>query len=110
MEHLDDRRNVALWKGLSSSFPEEVGIAGKYGVRYGSSLRKQMRRLETPQHARYPCTFCGKKSVKRVSVGIWKCHRCKKTMTGGAYHLSTPTATSVKATIRRLRETAATSS
>ncbi|KAK4452280.1 60S ribosomal protein L43 [Podospora aff. communis PSN243] len=82
----------------------EVGIAGKYGVRYGASLRKQMRRLETPQHARYTCTFCCKTSVKRVATGIWKCNRCNKTMTGGAYLLSTPTATAVRATIRRLRE------
>ncbi|KAK0638665.1 60S ribosomal protein L37a [Cercophora newfieldiana] len=74
-------------------------------TRYGSSLRKQMKRLETPQHARYLCTFCGKKTVKRVSVGIWNCRRCNKTMAGGAYLLSTPTASSVRATIRRLRET-----
>lgn len=31
----------------------EVGITGKYGVRYGASLRKQLKRLEVAQHARY---------------------------------------------------------
>ncbi|KAK5658495.1 hypothetical protein OQA88_1887 [Cercophora sp. LCS_1] len=83
----------------------EVGITGKYGVRYGASLRKQLKQVEILQHARYVCTFCGKKSVKRAAWGIWHCQRCKKTMTGGAYVLATPAATAARSTIRRLRET-----
>ncbi|AEO62653.1 60S ribosomal protein L43, partial [Thermothielavioides terrestris NRRL 8126] len=82
----------------------EVGISGKYGVRYGASIRKQLKRLEIRQHARYTCAFCGKFSVKRVSAGIWECHRCKKTMTGGAYQLSTLAGASARSTLRRLRE------
>ena len=39
-------------KSLTSR-PSEVGITGKYGVRYGASLRKQLKRLEVAQHARY---------------------------------------------------------
>ncbi|KAK4162762.1 ribosomal protein L37ae [Cladorrhinum sp. PSN259] len=83
---------------------KKVGIAGKYGVRYGASLRKQLKRLETPQHAKYLCVFCGKNTTKRVSTGIWHCKRCNKTVAGGAYHLQTPAASSARSTLRRLRE------
>jgi hypothetical protein len=38
----------------------QVGIVGKYGTRYGASLRKQMKKVEVSQHAKYTCAFCGK--------------------------------------------------
>ncbi|KAJ9198828.1 hypothetical protein DTO166G4_6177 [Paecilomyces variotii] len=82
----------------------KVGITGKYGTRYGASLRKQVKRMEISQHARYTCTFCGRNTVRRTAVGIWHCSGCKKTMTGGAYSLATPAASAVRSTLRRLRE------
>ncbi|OXV07157.1 hypothetical protein Egran_05077 [Elaphomyces granulatus] len=82
----------------------KVGIVGKYGTRYGASLRKQVKRIEISQHARYICTFCGRNSVRRAAVGIWHCSGCSKTMSGGAYTLSTPAATAARSTLRRLRE------
>lgn len=45
--------------------------------------------MEITQHSRYVCTFCGKNSVKRTVVGIWKCGGCNKTMAGGAWTVST---------------------
>ncbi|KAK4173108.1 ribosomal protein L37ae [Triangularia setosa] len=83
---------------------KKVGIAGKYGVRYGASLRKQLKRIEAPQHARYLCPFCGRNSIKRASTGIWQCKGCNKTMAGGAYLFSTPAAATVRSTLRRLRD------
>lgn len=56
--------------------------------RYGASLRKQVKKMEITQHARYTCTFCGKTTVKRTSVGIWECRSCKKTVAGGAWVVS----------------------
>ncbi|NJR31475.1 hypothetical protein HC762_01780 [bacterium] len=44
--------------------------------------------MEITQHARYVCTFCGKNTVKRHSVGIWTCKACKKTVAGGAWTVS----------------------
>eukprot|EP00913_Durusdinium_trenchii_P030477 g28548.t1 len=52
---------------------KKVGITGKYGTRYGASLRKIIKRYEIQQRARYMCSFCGKENVKRVAGGIWKC-------------------------------------
>ncbi|KXL50139.1 hypothetical protein M433DRAFT_61870 [Acidomyces richmondensis BFW] len=85
---------------------KKVGITGKYGTRYGASLRKQVKKIEISQHAKYTCSFCGKTTVKRNAVGIWSCRSCKKTMAGGAYTLSTPAAAATRSTIRRLREIA----
>ena len=77
---------------------------GKYGTRYGASLRKIIKKVEITQHAKYTCAFCGKDSVKRSVVGIWTCRACRKQVAGGAYSLSTATAATVRSTIRRLRE------
>ncbi|KAK3937639.1 ribosomal protein L37ae [Diplogelasinospora grovesii] len=85
---------------------KKVGISGKYGTRYGASLRKLVKKQEVSQHARYTCTFCGKASVRRSAVGIWSCKSCKKTMAGGAYTVSTPAAAAMRSTLRRLREIA----
>lgn len=30
------------------------------GTRYGASLRKQIKKMEVSQHAKYFCEFCGK--------------------------------------------------
>jgi len=66
---------------------KKVGICGKYGTRYGATLRKVIKKMEVTQHAKYNCSFCGKNSIKRQATGIWKCLRCKKVLAGGAYVL-----------------------
>lgn len=83
---------------------KKVGIVGKYGTRYGASLRKQAKKVETLQHARYTCPFCCKQAVRRSAVGIWKCKGCNKTMAGGAYQLNTSAANAARANVRRLRQ------
>ena len=83
---------------------KKVGITGKYGTRYGASLRKVIKKIEISQHSRYTCKFCGKDSVRRKAVGIWECKRCKKTMAGGAWTLNTTAATDLSATLRRLNK------
>lgn len=39
---------------------KKVGIVGKYGTRYGSAIRKILKKFELQQHARYVCPACGK--------------------------------------------------
>ncbi|KAH9607478.1 hypothetical protein KSS87_019375 [Heliosperma pusillum] len=99
-----------LWIGfrLARNFgakrTKKVGIVGKYGTRYGASLRKQIKKMEVSQHSKYFCEFCGKYAVKRKAVGIWGCKDCGKVKAGGAYTLNTASAVTVRSTIRRLRE------
>jgi hypothetical protein len=45
---------------LQSKRTKKVGIVGKYGTRYGASLRKQIKKMEVSQHSKYFCQFCGK--------------------------------------------------
>merc|ERR1711915_526401 len=85
---------------------KKVGITGKYGVRYGASLRKTVKKMEVWQHGCYTCAFCGKDATKRTAVGIWKCRSCKKVTAGGAWQLQTTAALTVQSTTRRLRELA----
>ncbi|KAK2098245.1 hypothetical protein P7K49_023696 [Saguinus oedipus] len=83
---------------------KKVGIVGKYGTRYGASLRKMVKKIEISQHAKYTCSFCGKTKMKRWAVGIWHCGSCMKTVAGGAWTYNTTSAVTVKSAIRRLKE------
>ena len=66
---------------------KKVGICGKYGTRYGATLRKIVKKMEVTQHSKYTCAFCGRDTVKRACTGIWKCNGCNKVTAGGAYVL-----------------------
>jgi large subunit ribosomal protein L37Ae len=83
---------------------KKVGITGKYGTRYGASIRKVLRKIEVSQHSKFTCPFCGKQNMKREVVGIWKCGSCNKRMAGGAYQLRNPAAATVFTAIARLRK------
>lgn len=47
---------------LQAKRTKKVGICGKYGTRYGASLRKDIKKMEISQHSKYTCSFCGKVS------------------------------------------------
>ncbi|UCF07394.1 MAG: 50S ribosomal protein L37ae [Thermoplasmata archaeon] len=64
---------------------KKVGIAGKYGARYGVKVRKQIRTIEAEKVKRHTCPRCQHKSVKRIGTGIWRCRRCNLTFASGAY-------------------------
>jgi large subunit ribosomal protein L37Ae len=57
---------------LQSKRTKKVGIVGKYGTRYGASLRKQIKKMEVSQHSKYFCNFCGKVGSRRL-LGDVKC-------------------------------------
>jgi len=64
---------------------KKIGIAGKYGARYGVKIRKQVSKIESSKREKHQCPTCMKRSVKRLSSGIWKCNSCGTTFAGGAY-------------------------
>merc|ERR1712179_641017 len=86
---------------------KKAGIVGKYGTRYGASLRKMVKKMEVTQHMRHTCTFCGKESMKRSATGLWKCKPYRRTVAGGAYNYSTVAAANVRSFIRRNKDMAA---
>lgn len=64
---------------------KKVGIAGKYGARYGVKVRKQITQVEQEKIKKHVCPRCKHKSVKRMDTGIWKCKRCNLKFASGAY-------------------------
>ena len=82
----------------------KVGITGKYGTRYGAKLRKQVKAIEILQRTKYTCPFCGKNSIKRAAVGIWRCKACRRNIAGGAWEFSTIAAQTARTTINRLKK------
>ncbi len=64
---------------------KKVGSAGRFGVRYGGVLRKQVATIERVQKAAHPCEKCGAVRVYREGAGIWACQKCGFTFAGGAY-------------------------
>lgn len=60
--------------------------AGRFGVRYGNTLRKKVGDLEKYSRGKHTCPFCGKEEkVRRQAYGIWKCNSCEKVFVGKAY-------------------------
>ena len=102
-EHVASVR-AAVRMRMQAKRTRKVGVTGKYGTRYGASLRKQVKKMEITQHAVYTCAFCGKDAVRRTAVGIWNCKSCRKVVAGGAYVVTTVAAATVRSSIRRLRE------
>lgn len=75
---------------------KKIGLGGGLKARYGSTVRKRYVEVVQETRKRHPCPKCSSPSVKRESVGIWKCRKCGFTFTGGAYVPSTKLGASTK--------------
>ncbi len=64
---------------------KKVGRAGRFGARYGVTLRQRVAKIEANMKVKHKCPSCQTKAVRRVSTGIWNCRKCGHTFTGGAY-------------------------
>ena len=64
---------------------KKVGIAGKYGPRYGVKIRKRLMETETERVQKRECPKCAHVAVKRTDTGIWLCRHCGYKYAAGAY-------------------------
>jgi large subunit ribosomal protein L37Ae len=62
--------------------------AGRFGARYGKTVRANLVRVEKKQRLKQKCPFCKKLGVKRMSKGIWHCGKCGKKFASGTYYLN----------------------
>ncbi len=63
-----------------------VKSTGRFGPRYGGTLRARVREMEIKKNAPHRCPICNTRgSVSRVSAGIWSCSKCSGRFAGGAY-------------------------
>ena len=68
------------------SHTKVVGPAGRFGARYGASIRKKVARIETKQKGKHRCPMCRTLTrMERLAVGIWRCPKCGFTFAGGAW-------------------------
>jgi len=57
----------------------------RFGVRYGRTTKLRFGLIEKQQRMHHKCPYCNMLKVKRLSVGIWECSKCKSKFTGKAY-------------------------
>ena len=67
---------------------KKVKSAGRFGARYGKTIRTKLIKVEEKQRVKQKCPFCEKFGVKRLSTGIWKCSKCNKKFASNAYYLN----------------------
>ena len=82
---------------------KKVGIVGKWGTKFGATLRKIVKKFEITKKAKYLSPFSGKECVRREAVGIWKCKQTGRKIAGGAWTLNTAAAIAAKTNVNRLR-------
>ena len=63
--------------------------AGRFGARYGKTVKAKLVKVEEKQRIKQKCPFCGKDGVKRLSKGVWQCSRkkCDKKFAHNTYYL-----------------------
>src|SRR5207244_11157237 len=63
----------------------KTGLAGGFGARYGTVIRRRYIAIVTGLRSKHECPRCMFRSVKRWSVGVWHCRKCGFKFAGGAY-------------------------
>ncbi|MCF7910639.1 50S ribosomal protein L37ae [Candidatus Pacearchaeota archaeon] len=63
--------------------------AGRFGARYGKTVKARLVKVEEKQRKKQICPFCKKPGAKRISKGIWQCSRkkCNKKFASDTYYL-----------------------
>mgnify|MGYP001562693680 CR=1 FL=1 len=66
---------------------KKVGSTGRFGARYGLTIKQKVLAIEKKTKTKYECPSCLKPRVKRVSKGVWSCTKCNHKFAGGTFYL-----------------------
>ena len=66
---------------------KKVGPTGRFGARYGLTLKQKVLAVEKKQKSKFECPSCAKIAVKRLAKGIWECNKCNNKFAGKAFYL-----------------------
>ena len=75
---------------------KHYGAVKRYGTRYGRRNREKVALIEVEQKKKHKCPHCNYPKVKRISVGIWQCEKCKAKFTSRAYTVGKTTSAESK--------------
>jgi len=67
---------------------KRVKSAGRFGARYGRTVKDKLVKVETKQRVKQICPFCERTGPKRVASGIWLCSKCNKKFASNTYYLN----------------------
>jgi large subunit ribosomal protein L37Ae len=81
---------------------KKVGPTRGLGARYGATVRKRYAKVISEMKKVHKCPKCSSETVRRQSVGVWKCRKCGFTFAGGAYVPSTKLGIVAKRTAKGL--------
>ena len=87
---------------------QKAGATGRFGPRYGVSVRRNAGMAMKKKSSKYTCPVCHYKQVTRQSVGIWSCGKCGHTFAGGAWEPFTRASDANSRILRRSVEGATT--
>lgn len=62
--------------------------AGRFGAKYGRSVRIKLVGVEEIQRQKQTCPLCKRKGIKRISNGIWKCSKCNKKLASNTFYIN----------------------
>ena len=65
---------------------KKVKSAGRFGAKYGRSIRTKITEIESFQRKKQHCIFCDG-IAKRLSKGIWKCNKCGRKFASHVFFL-----------------------
>ena len=65
---------------------KKVGSTGRFGAKYGVSVRRKIGEIEKKQKKMHECPQCTHVKVKRVSTGIYECRHCEHKFASGAHY------------------------
>lgn len=83
---------------------KKVGTTGRFGTRYGATLRKRVLKIELESKKKHVCPSCDSVKVRRVALGIWGCSFCGYRFTGGSWIPQTPGGKIALRTAKRIAE------
>ena len=88
---------------------QKVGVAARFGPRYGVSVRRNAAKVLRKKSKKYTCPVCQYPKVTRGAVGIWNCGKCNHSFAGGAWEPFTRASDANNRIIRRSVDGASTS-
>lgn len=69
---------------------KKVGSTGWMGPRYGIRIRRRVLEIDRGRKKSWACPRCSTVTLKRVSSGVYECHRCGTRFASQAYSFSPP--------------------